>query len=76
MELKINIEYNEILNLIQQMPEKDIRKLADVLKSQVFSKPKSADSIRNIILDAPVWSDEDFNNYQLAHESFNKSRIA
>lgn len=76
MELKVNIEYNEILNLIQQMPEKDIQKLADLLKSRVSEIKNSGESIKELLLEAPVWTDEDYNQFKLAHESINKSRIA
>lgn len=65
MELKINLDYNEILNLIHQLPEKDIEKLALTLQSEVSSK-KSSESIQDLILKAPTWSDSELDSYNKA----------
>lgn len=75
MELKLNIDYNQILGLIHQLPEKEIRKLATALQSEILSK-KSSRSIQELILQAPTWSDSDFNAFQETRNYINKSRIA
>ena len=58
MEIKINLDYDQILNLIHQLPDKDIKKLADTLQSEVSSN-KSPGSIENLILQAPTWTDSE-----------------
>jgi hypothetical protein len=75
MELKIKIDYNQILGLIHQLPEGEMEKLAITLQSEISSK-KSSKPIQELILKAPTWSDSDFNNYQEARNYTNKSRIA
>ncbi|MBA7549953.1 hypothetical protein ES705_42458 [subsurface metagenome] len=74
MELRIIIDYNQILRLIQQLPKRDIERLAITLQSEISSK-KSTKSIQELILKAPTWSDSDFNDYQKARSYINKSRI-
>jgi hypothetical protein len=75
MELKLNIDYNQILGLIHQLSEKEIRKLAVTLQSEIISK-KSSNKIQEIILNAPTWTDSDLNDYNEARSFINKSRIA
>jgi hypothetical protein len=75
MELKLNIDYEQILGLIYQLPEEDIEKLTAILQSGAFNK-KATKSMEELILNAPTWSDSDFQNYQKARNHINKSRIA
>ncbi len=75
MELRINLDYNQILGLIHQLPVNEIEKLAIALQSEVSSKKQSR-SIQELILKAPTWSDADFKDYQEARNHINKSRIA
>lgn len=75
MEIKINVDYDQILNLIHQLPDKDIEKLADKLQSEVSSM-KSPESIANLILQAPTWTGSELNEFQTARDHVNKSRIA
>jgi hypothetical protein len=75
MELKLNIDYNQILGLIHQLPEKEIKKLAITLQSEIVSK-KSSTKIQEIILSAPTWTDTDLSDYNEARSFINKSRIA
>ena len=75
MELRINIDYNEILGLIQQLPEKEIKKLAITLQSEISAK-KSSKTIKDLILKAPTWSDSELNAFQKARDYINKSKIA
>lgn len=75
MEIKINLDYDQILNLIHQLPDKDIEKLAVTLQSEVLSK-KSSGSIEELILQAPTWTESELNEFQTARDHINKSRIA
>lgn len=75
MELRINIEYNQILNLIHQLPKKEIEKLTITLQSEIESG-KSSQSLKKIILDAPTWTDAELDEYQEARTHLNQSRIA
>ncbi len=75
MELKINLEFNQILKLIHQLPKKDIERLTSVLQSEV-STSTSSNSLQKIILDAPMWTDAELQDYNDARTHLNQSRIA
>lgn len=75
MEIKINLDLNQILGLIRQLPEKDIEKLALTLQSEI-SHQKSRSSLKSLILEAPTWNESDYENYQNVRQHINESRIA
>lgn len=75
MELKIYLDYDQILKLIHQLPDKDIEKLAVTLQSVVSSK-KPSGSVAETILRAPTWTDSELNEFQAARDHINKSRLA
>lgn len=75
MELRIKLDYDQILGLIHQLPEKEFEKLAITLQSEISSK-RSPEKIQELILGAPTWSDSDYKGYQEARGYINKSRIA
>lgn len=75
MELRVDISYNQILGLIRQLPKEDVKKLAYTLQSE-FIADKSTKSIQKLILQAPTWTDSDFDAYNKARLHLNKSRIA
>jgi len=75
MELTIKIEYDQILKLIHQLPKKDIEKLSRTLQKDLTLK-KPAENIQELILQSPTWTKSDFNDFQEARNSINKSRIA
>ena len=73
--MDLKSDYEQILGMIHQLPENQIRKLAITLQSEISEK-KSKASITDLILKAPTWTDSDFQNYKAARQSINKSRIA
>jgi len=68
-------DYNQILELIHQLPEREIEKLTITLQSEMLLK-KTSKSIQELILKAPTWSDSNYDNYKKARNYINKSRIA
>ena len=74
MELRIEIEYDQILKLIHQLPKKEIERLTIVLQSEV-SAGKSTNTLQKLILDAPTWSDAELHEYEAARTHLNQSRI-
>ncbi len=75
MELSINLEFNQLLKLIHQLPKKDIERLSVVLQSEVTaSKPVS--SLQELILNAPTWTDAELQDYNEVRTHLNQSRIA
>lgn len=75
MELRVDINYNQILRLIRQLPKKDIKKLTNTLQSEIAAD-KSTRSLQKLILQAPTWTDSDLKEYNEARIHINKSRIA
>lgn len=75
MELRIDLDYNQILVLIHQLPKKEIERLTYTLQSEIASK-KSHEVLQKLILSAPTWSDLDFDDFNKARTHINKSRIA
>ena len=67
-------DYKKILELIHQLPEKDIERLANTLQSEISSK-KSSEKLEELILKAPTWSDSDYSEYNKARNLINKSRL-
>jgi hypothetical protein len=75
MELSVDLNYNQILRLIRQLPKRDIKKLTNTLQYEIAAD-KTTLSLQELILQAPTWSDSDTNDYKQARIHINKSRIA
>ena len=75
MESRADISYNQILNLIRQLPKRDIKKLSYTLQSEILAE-KSTTSLQDLILQAPTWTDSDYDAYKDARVHLNNSRIA
>lgn len=74
MELTIDLDYNQILRLIHQLPKSEIEKLTNTLQTEMAST-KSSTALQQLILTAPTWSDSDLNDYNEARKHINKSRM-
>jgi hypothetical protein len=75
MELKIKLEFNQLLKLIHQLPKKDIERLSVVLQSEVKAS-KSSGTLQKLIMDAPTWTDAELHDFNEARTHLNQSRIA
>jgi hypothetical protein len=75
MELRLDINYYQILRLIRQLPKEDIKKLTNTLQSEIATD-ESEISLQKLILQAPTWTDSEIDDYTKARIHFNKSRIA
>ena len=72
----IEMDYNKLLKLIHKLPKEDFEKLAIALSSELKSlKQIPKEKLRHLILKAPTWNDQQFNEYQQAREFINKSRL-
>jgi hypothetical protein len=74
MELKLNIQYQELLQLIQQLPEQQIEKLKNDLNKITKSKKQPKTDFQKLLLDAPVMDDEEYENYLESRKLFNQWR--
>lgn len=75
METNYKISYNQIISLVHKLSYKDKKKLALAIQSEVESQ-KVPSKLQELILKAPVWTDNDYQAYIEARNYLNKSRIA
>jgi len=75
MDSGINIDYEKVLSLVRQLPEKDIEKLTITLQSEISSK-KPSSSLQELLLSAPTWTEKELNDFNAARNHINKSKIA
>jgi hypothetical protein len=81
MEMTVNIGYPQILDLVRQLPEKDIQKLVKDIqvkfaiseKDRIMSKTYSP--IQELVMQAPTWTDEEYNNFLETRQHINQSRL-
>ena len=81
MELKINVGYTQVLELVGQLPEKDIKKLAKHIQNKFAISARERLSlqrhtpIKELIMQAPTWTDEEYNDYLEVRKHINLSRL-
>ena len=66
MELKINIGYNELFNLIKQLPTNELFQLkVDLSKVYIHEKAKTRKkTLKSLLLTGPIMTDEQYDNYE------------
>jgi len=76
MNLNLNLDYHQILKLVQQLPDDKLEKLTKTLQIELQVKKRgSKKSIEKLIQRAPTWSDDQFSLYKEARTSINTSRL-
>lgn len=80
MEVKIHLEFRQILELIYQLPKNDFEKLLKALQNEYKTKTKKqvkqTTELQELILNAPTWTDVEYNNYLQAKEHLNIFRAS
>ena len=76
MELRLSIDYNQLLNLIKQLPATQVAKLkAELDKKDTKQKPRKASSdFQKFLLNGPVMSDEQYSAFVENRERLNQWR--
>lgn len=76
MELRVKIDYDELLKLVQQLPKDQITKLkAELEKLGVQKRVQSEkQNLKELALSGPVMMDKQFTEYQSFREHMNKWR--
>jgi len=77
MELKLDIGYSQVYDLVCQLPETDIKRLLNhfQVKYEMLSTKEQKTSIQELILQAPTWTEQEYNNYLDARNFINQSRL-
>ena len=76
MEAKTNIGYRQVSELVEQLSDRDIQKLMKLIQNKFANQPKKRTPIQELILQAPTWTDEEYNNYLEVRNHINQSRLA
>jgi hypothetical protein len=76
MEVKVSIGYNQILELVAQLPPAELEQLAavvqDALKSKKKKPPKTP--LQELLLKAPTWTEKEYQNYLEVKAHLNQFR--
>jgi len=77
MELTLNINYEQIVNLIRQLPSNQIAKITrEFSESYISEKAKTEISdFQKFILSGPIMSDEQHSSFKQQRQHFNTWRI-
>jgi len=76
MEMRITLDYEQLLKLIHQLPPEKFEKLALTLQAELKAKqPTSKEALKQLLLEAPTWSAEQLADYKAAREFINNSRL-
>jgi len=77
MQLNLNIEYNDLVTIVKQLPVSELIKLNSTITHEIVLKKSTRHKdLQKLILKAPTWSDDQYNEYLLSKVHFNKSRLA
>jgi len=65
MELKLNLEYSDILELIKQLPANQIMQLKSDLDNELKNEktPSQVNSIQSLLLNGPVMGKDQYEDF-------------
>jgi hypothetical protein len=77
MELTINIGYEQIINLIRQLPANQIEKIKTEFTQEEIQQKTQAEisAFQQFLLSGPVMSKEQYKNFKDNRKNFNSWRI-
>lgn len=77
MELKLNIGYNELLELIRQLPAKQLAKLKAELNENLSTKnqKRNTNDFQKLLLSGPTMSDTQYDQYLSIRKHINLWRV-
>jgi hypothetical protein len=77
MQLNLNIDYKDLESIVKQLPVSDLRRLNMTISHEIVLKKHSKKTdLQTMILNAPTWTDSQYNDYLSVREHINKSRLA
>ena len=77
MVLTLDIGYNQVLHLVNQLPANQIVKIKYELSENTIAKKAKSEisDFQKFILSAPVMSDEQYDNFNQQRQHFNQWRV-
>ena len=77
MQLNLDIEYKDLITIVKQLPISELKRLKLTINNEISLKKQTKKTdLQSLILKAPTWSDNEYNEYLSAKEHINKSRLA
>ena len=73
--VKIKVGYTQVLELVNQLPEKEMHRLIKSIQGKFDSPDKERVPIHELIMQAPTWTDEEYSSYLEVRKHINKSRL-
>ncbi|MDD4968684.1 MAG: hypothetical protein PHT07_04560 [Paludibacter sp.] len=69
-----HIDYKDLVSIVKQLPVSKLRKLNNAINKEIDQNKKSKGTdLKTLILNAPTWTDTEYNDYLSARENINKS---
>jgi hypothetical protein len=72
MEIKLKLDFNQILMLIHQLSISEKRKIATQLQVDLDRKQKSGNDLQRFLLKGPTWTDKEYKEFQKRRKQVNK----
>lgn len=75
MEMRIDLNYRDIIKLIKQLPDEQFDRLSEYIRSKGKKKSSSNENqLKELLMSSPTWSDEDYNYYLEKKEHLKRFR--
>ena len=73
----VPIDYKDLVSKVKQLSVSKLRKLNHTINNEIDLKKSSKEiDWKALILNAPTWTDSEYNEYLSVRENMNKSRLA
>ncbi len=75
MEIKLNIGYEQLIAIINQLPIDEVNKLKkEIDRISNERNVEAVDDLESLIVNGPVMSDEKYNEFEVNRKNFNQWR--
>jgi hypothetical protein len=75
MNQNTNTDFEQVLSLINQLSDQDFEKVFALMQTEILHK-QTSNSLKELLLEAPTWTDAEYDAYQSARDHINKSRLS
>ena len=75
MEIKLDIEFEQVLELVKQLPARQLSELKSALEKAEKPKRKKRDSLKKFLLEAPQFSNIQIEQIAQTRKAINQWRI-
>ena len=77
MEIKLKIDYDQLITIINQLPIDEVKKLkAEIEKISNEKNSEVTDDLESLIVNGPVMSDEKYHEFEENRKNFSQWRVS